>query len=48
MSKKKECVKKSLLGVARHTDHKLKLIKFGNPMVYQCVRCGKIVKSKEE
>lgn len=28
--------------------HTLKAIKVGNPMIYQCLVCGKILKSKKE
>lgn len=39
--------KKCRSGEKLHTDHKLKAIKVGSPMAYQCIRCGKIVTSKE-
>ena len=29
-------------------NHKLKAKKVANPMVYECLKCGKIVKSKKE
>lgn len=28
--------------------HKLKAIKVGNPMIYQCLNCGQKFKSKKE
>lgn len=37
--------KKCRSGEKLHTDHKLKAV--GSPMAYQCIRCGKIVTSKE-
>ncbi|MEK6877982.1 MAG: hypothetical protein AABY22_00160 [Nanoarchaeota archaeon] len=30
-----------------HTKHLLKAKKVGNPMIYQCLKCGKILKSKK-
>lgn len=29
-------------------QHKFKAKKVGNPMVYECLRCGEIVKSKKD